>query len=277
MTIARLQGGLGNQMFEYAFGRATALKNSTGLALDLSQYNEDPLRRYTLDAFHIDARIATPREVAAFIGGNRFTRKLRDLFGSSRIIREPHFAFYPRALQAKSPCYLDGYWQSEKYFADIAPTLRREFILKERLSDEAEKIAAEIRQGTSISVHVRRGDYADSQFALLGAKYYTRAIAKIRETVQHPKYFVFSDDIEWIRKNLAIPDAVFVSDHGISDAEELMLMSRCVHHIIANSSFSWWGAWLDPRPEKIVIAPKKWFVLDVHDTKDLLPPGWITI
>lgn len=275
MIIARLQGGLGNQMFEYAFGRAVALRNSAELALDLSQYEEDLQRRYMLDAFRIEARIATPQEVAAFVGGNRFTRKLLSLLGSPRTIHEPSFAFYPRALEAKDPCYLDGYWQSEKYFADIVPTLRKEFALKESLSEEARKIAAKISEGTSVSIHVRRGDYAGSQFELLGAGYYTRAIAKIQETVPHPKYFIFSDDIAWARENLPIPDPTFVSGRGLSDIEELTLMSRCTHHIIANSSFSWWGAWLDPRSEKIVVAPEKWFVLDVHNTEDIVPESWV--
>jgi hypothetical protein len=264
-------------MFEYAFGRAVALKNNTELVLDLSQYELDPQRRFMLDAFPIRTRVATPEEVAKLIGRNRLVKKLLPLFGRSRAVHEPQFAFYPPALEAKNPCYLDGYWQSEKYFADITPTLRKEFVLRKPLSEAAQKITNEMQKGASVSIHVRRGDYSSSQFALLGAEYYMRAIAKVQETVQYPKYFVFSDNIEWVRKNLVVPDVVFVSGRGLSDIEELILMSRCAHHIIANSSFSWWGAWLNPNKKKVIIAPKKWFVTNVHDTKDLLPTGWLTI
>lgn len=277
MIIARLQGGLGNQLFEYALGRALALKNSTDLALDLSQYAKDKQRHYMLDGFSINARIATTTEIGRLIGDNRFTKKLRALLGLSHLVHEPHFAFYPKALEAKDPSYLDGYWQSEKYFTAIAPTLRKEIVLDKPLSEGAAGIATEIREGTSVSIHIRRGDYHQSQFAVCSIDYYTRAIEFIRTKVADPHFFIFSDDTMWTQENLTVPDATFVSGHGISDAEELVLMSYCKHNIVANSSFSWWGAWLNQNKEKIVVAPKKWFILDVHDTKDLLPVEWSTI
>lgn len=275
MIIARLQGGLGNQMFEYAFGRSLALTHATDLALDLSHYAEDPQRHYALDAFRIEAHIATPAEIARLVGKNSVTKKLKRLF-STRVVHEPHFAFYAPALEADDPCYLDGYWQSENYFAKHAPAIRSELTLIHPFGEVARAFEARMSD-TSVSVHVRRGDYAGSQFALCSPEYYQAAIARITEHVPSPHFFMFSDDVTWVRTHLNLPNSTIVSGHTLSDTEELILMSRCRHHIIANSSYSWWGAWLDNRPNTAVIAPKRWFVADVHNTTDLLPSHWLTI
>lgn len=275
MIITRLQGGLGNQLFEYACGRSLALRRGTELALDLSQYTEDPQRHYELDVFAIHARIATPKEIASFVGGNRVTKKLKRLF-PAHVVREPHFAFYPPVLEAPDPSYLDGYWQSERYFRDAESTLRSELVLTRPLGETARALQANMGD-SSVSIHVRRGDYAGSQFALCSLEYYEAAIARLTERIPSPQFFIFSDDVAWVQEHLALPNSTMVSGRDLSDTEELILMSSCRHHLIANSSYSWWGAWLNPRKDKIVIAPKKWFTLEVHDTSDLLPQSWLTI
>ncbi|HEY6019083.1 MAG TPA: alpha-1,2-fucosyltransferase [Candidatus Paceibacterota bacterium] len=281
MIITKLQGGLGNQLFEYAFGRRLAIENQTELKIDLASYLTDPQRSYELGVFNIDATIATPDEVGAFVGTTHAGKKIKRLVGHYNLnnyIQEPHFAFWPKALSTKSPAYLEGYWQSEKYFKPIETKLRQELTLRTPLCGEAETMRARISSSRSVSLHVRRKDYIDSQFLELTPEYYQKAMGRIRSAEAEPSYFVFSDDVSWARQNLALPTStVFVSTLGLRNYEELFLMSYCKYHIVANSSFSWWGAWLDPNPHKLIVAPKRWFISDVHDTKDLVPPQWFTI
>ncbi len=174
--------------------------------------------------------------------------------------------------------YLDGYFQSEKYFIDYTDAIRQDFSLKGPLGEAADSIAAQIRSGANtISLHVRRGDYLkESDFkGIANQEYYANAVKYVTEKVSHPQFFIFSDDIEWCKENLSLPaDSVFVSNSDLKDYGELVLMSLCKHHIIANSSFSWWGAWLGSNPEKIVVAPKQWSNNHENWYRDIIPATW---
>ena len=178
-----------------------------------------------------------------------------------------------------------GYWQSEKYFKENKDAIRKEFSLKSPLSPKAQEASAKIaRAKCSVSLHVRRGDYVsdaktNQHHGTCGPGYYAQALEYIASKAgKDIAAFMFSDDIEWVKKNMLLPySAIYVSSPEIPDYEELILMSQCRHHIIANSSFSWWGAWLDPRADKIIVAPKQWVQVGNSKMKDVVPEGWVRI
>jgi hypothetical protein len=192
-----------------------------------------------------------------------------------------HVAFDPAVLDKRGTSYLDGYFQSEKYFHDIADQLRQDFTLAKPFQGKTLEIANTIKNDSNaVSLHVRRGDYLIHRDfgGIVTEEYYQRAIDHIRDQLPAAKFYVFSDDITWCRSELPLgPLATFVSHPELKDFEELILMSLCQHHIIANSSFSWWGAWLGQNPEKTVIAPQKWSNLHEDWYKDIIPDLWIRI
>jgi hypothetical protein len=200
------------------------------------------------------------------------------------VIAERHFHFDPRILDLPGNVYLDGYWQSEKYFKDIESIIRSEFIVK-TMSDPANEAMSERICGTeSVSVHVRRKDYvSDSATSRIhggcSLAYYYAAAERIARAVAEPHFFVFSDDAQWARENLDLKyPTTFVTHNGPDkNYEDLRLMTLCNHHIVANSTFSWWGAWLSINPDKMVIAPRKWFAESDLDCRDLIPDSWRTI
>ncbi|HVV15526.1 MAG TPA: alpha-1,2-fucosyltransferase [Candidatus Paceibacterota bacterium] len=300
MIIVKIHGGLGNQLFQYALGKAVADRNNMPLMLDISGYGRVADRSYGLSPFSVSAAIASPGDIATLLppaDGSFLSRVRRKAFyGVQQLlpiekrayVREPHFHFAPEILRAGKNAYLDGYWQSQKYFADIGPEIRKQFALAAPFGPAAAAIASDIakdaRLGRAVSVHVRRGDYVTNPnvTAMNGVcppEYYRAAAhAMANRLGQPPVYYVFSDDIEWVREHMPfLSPAVFVSRPGIAPHEDIALMSRCSAHILANSTFSWWGAWLDPNPAKIVIAPKEWFRDRSVNTKDVLPPEWIQL
>lgn len=283
MIIVNLKGGIGNQMFQYAFGRKLALKNNDVLKLEtggLARANDvgDIYRPFSLDAFQIEKNIATPAEV----------QKIKYPYGviskgwrwfAFKILKRTHTIFEPEVLDWTGDIFLDGYWQSPRYFDDIRDTLLAEFQLNTPLSAPVEKYKTQITASDSVSIHIRRGDYVKNpqvqkEFGICSAEYYQTALAHIKNQVADPTCFVFSDDIEWVKANLPLPaSAVFVQDPDLRDVEELALMSMCKHNIIANSTFSWWGAWLNANPSKVVVAPTPWFNNSKFDP-NLLPDSW---
>jgi hypothetical protein len=293
MIIVRLMGGLGNQMFQYAAARRLAHSNSTHLKIDLSWFNaieeiETP-RHYGLHALAAQEDIATPAEVSRFRNEDQnsfqgMVRKALALFSRDRFIREKHYHFDPSLLTLSGDAYLEGYWQSEKYFKDIAITIRSEFAVR-YMPDECNSRMAEYIGGEdSVSLHVRRGDYIASKVTnqfhgVCPLDYYHAAIAEIAGQIVSPHFFIFSDDHDWVKENLWLDfPATFVNHNdALHGYEDLRLMSMCKHHIIANSSFSWWGAWLGSNPHKIVIAPKRWFNDESIETTDLIPETWMRI
>jgi hypothetical protein len=294
LVVSKLIGGLGNQMFQYAVGRAVAQRHGASLLLDVSGYEHYDLRRYELDEFAINARPANSEELTLFIAAPR-TRPptlLHRIFNRiemlkpNAVLQEASFTYDARIETQSLPVYLDGYWQSEKYFAGLASALRSEFTLKGQLDPDNTRMAKRIAEagGNAISLHIRRGDYVTNAHTaqyhgVCSLDYYRVAVAYMADRVEEPHFFIFSDDHDWVSANLDIGfDTTLVDvngpDRGICDMD---LMKSCRHHIVANSSFSWWGAWLNPCPEKIVIAPKQWFKQASNDTCDLLPDSWVKL
>jgi hypothetical protein len=288
MVIVRLIGGLGNQMFQYALGRALASRHAVPLKLDLSGYREYTLHGYRLDHLKIAAEVAEDGDLPAFRQAGRIGSRIAKILGNlglaAKVVREDGFQFKSAVLDTRPPLYLEGYWQSEKYFARVAGELRSEFALREPMDAQNLAMAARIAGCNSVAIHVRRGDYVSNPttnevHGTCGLDYYDRACACIAERVESAHAFVFSDDIGWARANLRVPFPVtFVDLNG--DARnhlDLHLMAACRHQIIANSSFSWWAAWLNPNVDKAVVAPRRWFRRQDIDTRDLLPPAWLAI
>jgi len=293
MVIVRLCGGLGNQMFQYAAGRRLADKIGSEMKLDIIWFDTNRDRPYSLQHLNIQENFASKNEVhrLKYVSPPFYDKILQRLgLRSSQFIpapgyiREGYNRFDPQALPLSGEVYLEGYWQSEKYFSDIQTIIRNEFSLRAPLSSESMETADLISSHESVSLHVRRGDYVSNTIAnhhhgVCSMEYYDRSIQYISGHVKNPHFFVFSDDPQWCGQNLHIPFHTSFIDHNGPDKghEDIYLMSLCRHHIIANSSFSWWGAWLDPRPGKVVIAPKQWFAQEHSAARDTIPPRWITI
>jgi hypothetical protein len=198
------------------------------------------------------------------------------------IYREPHFHFDKNFFKLKDPVFLDGFWQSPLYFKDIDTTLRQDFIVNPGLIKNVMEKGKELEERPSVAVHIRRGDFLNVKAAayhgVLSAFYYEKAIRLIKERIPSASVYFFSDDIGWVKQNLAIDkNAEFISAFSKSPTEDFYLMTKCRHNILANSSFSWWPAWLNSHPEKIVVAPKKWFAYSHINTNDLIPADWIRI
>lgn len=277
MIVTRLIGGLGNQMFQYAAGRALAFRLDAELRLDISGFDAYRLHEFSLERLAIQAPVASPNELAAMKRWGVFGRRWRS------VVREEHLTrFNPRLLQSPDGTYLDGYWQSERYFESVAPSIREEFRARFPLSEASAGALASIRAAEcSVSVHVRRGDYVTNPDAArvhgaLDVDYYRRAMRELRGELGSPRFFVFSDEKQWAAAAFdSDPDVEIVAVNDSSrNQEDLELMTACRHHVIANSSFSWWGAWLNPLPGKIVIAPQRWFVDPTVDSSDVVPPDW---
>lgn len=288
-VVTKLIGGLGNQLFQYACGRRLAHQWNIPLRLDISGFSEYTLHSYGLKHFNVRADEATSNELRSFppVSPRRGVRqRLLALFRPQTTPRmvEPHFHFTPTVLSARPPVYLEGYWQSDKYFQDISSLIREEFRVVTPPDHANQQVSHAIQACNAVSVHVRRGDYVsdaitNSIHGTCDITYYRQAVEHIKNFVSNPRFFVFSDDPIWSSANLAFDwDAVFIS-HNPADKnyEDLRLMTLCQHHIIANSSFSWWGAWLGSNPHKIVIAPRHWFKTTARDTRDLIPAEWLSL
>lgn len=291
MIIVKLTGGLANQMFQYACGRFLSLKNNDELKLDLSFYQKDlpsvTKRDFELDVFNIKAQVATGAEIKKMAIQNIFVNKvLRRLpflcFLNKKLVIENSFNFHPEVLEKKGDLYLDGYWQSEKYFKQVENIIRQDFTLKDNLMSLLDKnLLDRIKSINSVAIHVRRGDYVKNQainqvHGTCPLGYYKKGIELIASKVVNPEFFVFSDDIVWCKENIKINFPIHFVE-GNKSYEDLILMSKCKHNIIANSSFSWWAAWLNLNPQKIVIAPNRWFADKKIDTRDLIPESWLKI
>lgn len=283
MIIVKINAGLGNQMFQYALGRRLSIDWQDELKFDLSWFNNikkgDIPRMLEIDKFNISLKEATSAEIANLTPGliKKIIKRIR-----GRLNRNYFYQFYPHLLKKRKSIYLDGYFQSYKYFDPIKEVLLADFSLKNSFSSEGQKIKEDIELAKeAVALHIRRGDYATIRKdynGLCGLAYYEQSINEILKKHSQIKLFIFSDDIAWAKNNLKFNQPmVFVSRPSLSDAEELILMSLCRHQIIANSTFSWWAAWLNKNPQKIIIAPKLWLAAADIDTSDLLPPAWLQI
>lgn len=295
----RLKGGLGNQFFQYAAARRLSIHHGTELKLDISYWKTntswapyESFQRYGLSHFSVQESFATEEDICKITMSRR-----KGLLGAVHSLgefikpyyRRPVFAepelrpFDPNILKTPKDVYLDGYWQSERYFAPIADTIRREFRVNSEPDKENRILAEQIESRESVAVHVRRGDRVkDPRIARLhgtqSIEYYHSAARLIANEVRKPHFFVFSDDPQWAKSNLRLDPVIYVTHNGDSrNYEDLRLMSLCKHSIIANSTFSWWAAWLNKNPNKLVIAPKNWFRTENLDTQDLIPQDWTQI
>lgn len=288
MIITQLIGGMGNQMFQYALGRRLAHDRGVPLKLDVTWYETSANRTYRLSHLNVDAELATPAEINRYVG-KRIDQKLLRLierrtvpFGRRRLVKERVRHYDPAILNAPRHAYLEaGYWQTERYFQPIEAIIRREFAFKTTPDAANISLCELIQRVNAISLHVRRGDYATDTttnrfHGLTPLKYYHEAAQRIIHAVKSPHFFVFSDDMAWVKANLRIDQPVTyveVND-AAKDYEDLRLMSLCKHHIIANSSFSWWGAWLAASPDQLVFAPERWGNDPALNHPDRIPTGW---
>lgn len=281
MVISRITSGLGNQLFQYACGRAISLRHGVLLKLDLQNFTQHKNRRYALNAFVIETPEATPREVREALRADTFWHRMLTTRSRQRVLRERTMRFDPAVLEAGPDVYLAGYWQSPKYFQDVDHEIRREFTWNKPPPPQSAVWLEEIDKRPAVSIHVRRGDYVSNpdyarRFGALPLNYYEHALRYLADRFEGLHGFVFSDEPEWVKANFppTIPLTIIV---GNPATEDLRLMAGCRHHVIANSTFSWWGAWLNPHPDKLVLTPKNFFHDPKLDTRDLLPEAWIKI
>lgn len=280
MIVVRLRGGLGNQLFQYAAAYALAQRRGVSVDLDASCASLDPARPYQLSAFNIEANFADVR-----LAPGKLTDAIRALHRKE--YRNFGSVFDPSFFSLPDGTALNGYFQSWRYIDPVQPRMREMLTLKSQTSGSARTLVSQIAStAMPVSIHVRRGDYLSPEssrmFNTLGRGYYETAMAVLRGLLGYePHYFLFSDDPVWVHENLAgLAASTVVEGQDKAPWEDLTLMSQCRHHIIANSSFSWWGAWLNPRPDKWVIAPRQWFTAEALREKnicDLLPPEWIAV
>ena len=291
MVTVKLKGGMGNQMFQYAIGRALSLRYNVPLGLDLSFLLDTTprlkftFRNYDLDVFNINAEIVQSSKIP-FV--NRMVKgKIGQAFDILRRFLsfdkgvEKSFNFNSLIFNIGPNAYLDGYWQSPKYFESIEDIIRKDFTLKSELPINIRNLMEVIEKENSVCIHVRRGDYVGNKaHEVVGSEYYDKAIEKMRSLTKIDKIYVFSDDIKWCEENMKFEYPVmFVGDEYAGQKAEghLMLMKSCRNFIIPNSTFSWWGAWLGDSKDKIVVAPKQWFGGESMSSEDLIPKEWIRI
>jgi hypothetical protein len=294
-----LRGGLGNQMFQYALGVALAEKNKVPLVIDTTLLNdrlprkEITFRKFDLDIFGIQPKLSffSKLSQAMPIPGlwvllDMTSDKILQIFGMREKINEAHeYEFDDHVLESGKNSTLWGLWQSESYFAEYRKKIFALFQFKYPLEGEAKKIGEVIVHSNSVSIHVRRGDYVTHKSVLntlgsVGIPYYQRAADYMAEHIENPHFFIFSNDIDWCKENLKLSfPATYLGDDtaGPKASFHLELMSLCKNNIIANSTFSWWGAWLNRNPKKIVIAPEKWRAAGSRGKDDIIPDAWIKL
>ncbi len=286
MIIVKIIGGLGNQMFQYAMGRCIAIRNSTELKLDISAFDFYKLHKYGLNKLNIIENLATVKETEKFLKtekkyGFNWLVNIGIPYYKRAYIREKSIRYDPDLMNVKNNVYLDGYWQSEKYFKNIENIVREEFKIIDDYDRINTEMANKILESNAVSIHIRRGDYisdlkTNAIHGTCSLDYYNKAIEDIQLFIDDPHFFIFSNDPQWVKKNFLNPQMMTLVDINGPEKghQDLRLMSLCKHHIIANSTFSWWGAWLGINKFKRVYYPKKWFNVDYYDTSDLIPDSW---
>lgn len=280
MIISNIIGGLGNQLFQYAIGRKLSIMKNIPLKLDITKINKNELREYLLFHYNIAAEIATKEEIFRYkkidLKGYNRIEKLFSKYGI-KLINKVYYEKREYELDSKvfefDDIYIQGYWQSYRYFSDIRELLINDLSLREPIGIENKNILEIIRNTNSVSIHIRRGDLNNKFF--ISMDYYRRAMNYANEKINNPIFFVFSDDIKWAKQNLFSKYNKFfvnINDGRFSPHLDLELMRNCKHNIIANSTFSWWAAYLNKNKDKIVIVPKKW--INGIKSNDLIPETW---
>jgi hypothetical protein len=295
MIMVSITCGLGNQLFQYSLGRRLSLDRGVPLKLELSWYENKkgyrPRWPYRLSLYSIVAEPADRNDVDQITGKGhnkssalfyKFLQRCMPYY-RRHYIREQFQGFDQNILKVPNDAYLDGFWQSDKYFLPIAEIIRNDLSLKDPPDPHNADFAALMSSCNSISLHIRRGDRATipeetAIHGLCSLEYYQTAINYIIELIENPRLFVFSDDIPWVKEYLmTIIPTTYIDHNGVDkNYMDLWLMSQCNHHIIANSSFSWWGAWIRDNPGKIVVTPKRFFNIDMKFVNPV-PDNWIQL
>ena len=286
--VVRLQGGLGNQMFQYAFGRALSMRSGMELYLDTSPLNPKKNRGYQLDAFILSVKAADSEKVQRLITPHFVIRK--KLWKAFKIpfeyadthILEKDFPYNEDIASRKTSAYFDGYWQTEKYFWDCKDTIRQDFSFRDEEALRRHAQYEEVLNSNSVSIHIRRGDYVKNpkyrkRLYVCKLEYYKNAMKYLNERFENLTFYIASDDHEWVKSNFELSKHIKLIDskNALSD---FYIMSRCKHNIISNSSFSWWAAWLNPNEKKLVLAPDIWFNACAKiDFRDIVPDSWTKI
>lgn len=292
--IVKFNGGLGNQMFQYAFACALADKFNVEILFDFSYFeevkgvNNVTSRCFELGVFNLDCKqaeqidlknIKKPDFDSKF--KNTLAKRFPKLYGINYIREKHNYVFDKNMFNSPDYIYYEGYFQNEKYFKHIRNVLIECFSLKAPLDEQNSQVLEQIERTNSVSIHIRRGDYVSLDYVnkihgVCSLDYYKKAIEYMSKRVENPHFFLFSDDIEWVKTNLKIDYPYTVVDFNQEKSHfDLELMKNCKHNIVANSSFSWWGAWLNENPNKIVIAPKNW--ITCNQKCDIIPSEWVKL
>ncbi|MDF2455962.1 MAG: hypothetical protein K0R51_1955 [Cytophagaceae bacterium] len=287
MIVVKLQGGLGNQMFQYAMGRALSELHESPLELDLDflldrsiKSDTFTFRGYDLDVFSLQVEIADKGQEFKY-SAQTVWDKIKSGFKTKHRYKEPFFQYDANALLQQPDVYLDGYWQSPNYFKNIEQQLRLDFKFRYPIGKDSEPLHDKINTTDSICVNIRRDDFlTNSYHGVCGMNYFNPAIELMTEKLDNPHLFVFTDDHQWCIDHFKsdIPmDIVGVEHNGVKYSNKLQLMTSCKHFIIPNSTFAWWAVWLSNKKDSLVIAPKNWFADPSIDTSDLIPAHWLRV
>lgn len=314
MIISRITMGLGNQMFQYAAGKCLSLEKNVPFKVDVASYEGYKLRKYELDVFFAINTAKVSKEELKEFGvrnsvkrvWNKLSRKKLRMLGlgyeersiprhilsiynlfsppeKRNVYEEPHFHFHKSFFKASKHTYLNGYWMSWKYFEKYEEEIRNEFKIRQNIVEHLDNVASKIKATNSVSIHIRRGDFTSQKnsklHGVIGIEFYRKAIQLLCKKIGKIELFIFSDEIGWAKENLKVNvPAIFISDEITKTAiEDFYLMTVCKHNIIANSTFSWWAAWLNKNSNKIVIAPGKWYNKSIFNYNDVYPPSWIIL
>ncbi len=289
MIVTRMDGGLGNQMFQYAFGLYLATRHGTQLALDLASFLSRPQHGYMLDRFQIAARPLCeplnqkiPKRYRS-PSSNEPSAWLPDWLNSNvlRRVKERPFGFDEKYLKAQDNSYLVGYWQSEKFFPGMRGELLKQFTPIENLSGESLRVIDSMQGAPSVSMHIRRGDYINNPttagiYEQLSLDYYRSCLERFARRHNDVQVFVFSNDLAWCHTQLQLRFPTRFVDHTDQHNahEDLVMMSHAKGNVIANSTFSWWAAYLNDRSDRMTFAPQRWFRSGTLDGKHLPCPAW---
>jgi hypothetical protein len=290
MIVSRIDGGLGNQMFQYAYGLYLARKHKTELVLDLGSYASRPQHGYSLDHFNIQARVADQgvhRRLPLRYRPDSVPRRfLPDCLNPAVLsrVKEVPFGFRPHYLEAHDKSYLVGYWQSEKFFPGMRDTLVEHFTPRNKLSKASLRVIDRMHQFPSIALHIRRGDYLNSPYAAqlyeqVSRDYYQACINQWMGRMLNVRVFVFSNDLDWCRENLQLPARTQFVNHSTSQNafEDMIMMSHADCCVTANSTFSWWAAYLNERADKTVFVPRQWFRPGTLDASNIACSDWLAV
>lgn len=294
MVVVQLTGGLGNQLFQYATAKALSIHHNTELLLDVSAYHRKELpdlevpRNFELYNFAgvveklIQASEIQNEKQFSFLKERKIEKILPNY--KRQVYKEPFYHFDANFFRCKQQVFLKGGWQSPKYFNNYADNIKSILQLKETTYNKIKPKALTLENTTTVAVHIRRADYLRKPVILewhgvLGKEYYAKAFEVLSKHTNIDKVLYFSDDPEWVAKELVslMPGEIVSNEVSFTPYEDFYLMQHCTHNIIANSSFSWWAAWLNPNPDKIVVAPQRWFNKAPLNTKDVYPEGWFKV